>query len=116
MNDCQFAQTVLMIAGKKIDFGHNIFDVYPFANALVVHLLDRPTSAKGVNLREQPEDNVYVLNKNGDIHRRINEITGASDLYVSVAVAGDELIVTNLSGIQYHIDRHWQVVGHSWTK
>jgi hypothetical protein len=118
---------ILCVGDKGIDFKHNILHIIELDKLLVILLLDSYEKKGYLNAAEQPLNNVYAINKYGDIVWNIKDLLvedtrypnmDKEGLYTRIEKLDDgTLRVTEFSGSQPIIDvGNRKVLKYSFTK
>lgn len=94
-------QKILLINGNPVCFDNNIKSIAKIDDLLIVltwNILMR-------NIDKQPVNNIYGINKNGDIEWIIKEILKIDDIYSNIFIDEfNNLVVVNILGVHYVID------------
>ena len=90
----------LYISEKTIIFDFHIEKTLEIDMFIIV-FLHNPLSGR---TRDQPKNNIYAINFNGDIIWNIKEIVHEDNLYTGIRKEDDILVVINFNGLNYFID------------
>jgi uncharacterized secreted protein with C-terminal beta-propeller domain len=89
------------INGNVVNFQDSIKRV-TFVDDLIVVLLDNPLSGK---VSDQPMNNIYAMDQNGDIVWEIKEIIKEDRLYTIIRLNDqNQLVAADFIGIKFTID------------
>lgn len=101
MNGYKIEINRLKIGTLHIDFSFNISSVIELNDVFIV-FLDDPTVK---NVKCLPKNNIYAVNKDGEVIWQINEIIKEENLYVGVGVSNNKnLRAIDFLGRIYDID------------
>lgn len=90
----------LLVNNKKLCFKHDVKSVIELKGLLIVEITNNSSN----KVSEQPLNNVYAVNKEGDIEWNIKDIFGGGRLYVGIRCEGDNLFVVDFYGVNHKID------------
>lgn len=92
---------ILSIYGNEVRFQHDVRQLV-IIDDIVIVLIEDPSTG---DVRKQPLNNVYAVDKNGKIIWNIKDIVGKDALYSLINVdESKQLIAADFMGIRYFID------------
>lgn len=99
-------KSILNINGKRLEFNDPIAQIKESAGILALRT-NNPDSGR---VADQPINNVFAVDSQGNLLWRINQLIPKDDLYTGIRIENGKLVVVNFGGAQFIIDLQRQTV------
>lgn len=109
MMNYNVSRNSLTVNGYRVDFNYEIKSFLDVDNLIIIMIWDVSIG----DIQKQPLNNVYAVDKNGNIVWNLKDIVGKDGLYTAIRVnKSNNLVAAEFIGMNYIIDvKTKQIIG-----